>query len=64
MVATDFGNRALGGGPDSRTLPNAQDVGEVARVIAEALLTRKGDVYTRPGAETTAIGHIEELARR
>ncbi|HEX9103428.1 MAG TPA: short-chain dehydrogenase, partial [Polyangia bacterium] len=63
VVATDFGNKALGGGPDSRALPGAQDVGEVARVIADALLTRNGDVYTRPGAEKVAIGHLEELAR-
>ena len=63
VVATDFGNHALGGGPDSRTLPGAQDVGEVARVIADALLTRNGDVYTREGAERVAIGHIEQLAK-
>ncbi|HEY2747190.1 MAG TPA: SDR family NAD(P)-dependent oxidoreductase [Polyangia bacterium] len=63
VVATDFGNRALGGGPDSRALPNAQDVGEVARVIADALLTRNGDVYTRPGMEKMALGHIEQLAK-
>ena len=63
VVATDFGNKALGGGPDSRSLPGAQDVGEVARVIADALLARSGDVYTRPGAEKVAIGHLEQLAR-
>ena len=63
VVATDFGSKALGGGPDSRALPNAQDVGEVARVIADALLSRSGDVYTRPGAEKVAIGHLAELAR-
>ncbi len=63
VVATDFGNRALGGGPDSRALPGAQDVGEVARVIADALLSRNGDVYTRPGAEKVAIGHLEQLAK-
>ncbi|MCA1665601.1 MAG: SDR family NAD(P)-dependent oxidoreductase, partial [Myxococcales bacterium] len=62
VVATDFGNKALGGGPDSRALPGAQEVGEVARVIADALLTRNGDVYTRPGAEKVALGHIEQLA--
>ena len=63
VVATDFGNHALGGGPDSRVLPGAQDVDEVARVIADALLTRNGDVYTRPGMEKMAIAHLEELAR-
>ena len=63
VVATDFGNHALGGGPDSRSLPFAQDAGEVARVIAEALLTRNGDVYTREGGERQAIGHLEALAK-
>jgi short-subunit dehydrogenase len=50
VVATDFGNNALHGGPDSRTLPNAQSVEEVAAVIASVIQTRKADVYTRPGA--------------
>ncbi|HEX6837385.1 MAG TPA: SDR family NAD(P)-dependent oxidoreductase [Polyangia bacterium] len=63
VVATDFGNHALGGGPDSRALPNAQDVGEVARVIADGLLSRHGDLYTRPGAEKVPLGHIEQLAK-
>ncbi len=63
VVATDFGNHALGGGPDSRTLPGAQDVGEVARVIADGLLTRNGDLYTREGAERVGIGHLEQLAK-
>jgi NADP-dependent 3-hydroxy acid dehydrogenase YdfG len=62
VVATDFGNRALGGGPDSRALPGAQDVGEVARVIADALLVRNGDVYTRPGAVEVVIKHLTQLA--
>ncbi|MGZ3405310.1 MAG: SDR family oxidoreductase [Polyangia bacterium] len=63
VVATDFGNNALGGGPDSRSLPGAQPVDEVARVIADALLTRNGDVYTREGAVKVALGHVEALAR-
>lgn len=63
VVATDFGNHALGGGPDSRSLPNAQDAGEVARVIADGLLSRNGDLYTRPGAEKMALGHLEQLAK-
>ena len=50
VVATDFGNNASHGGPDSRTLPNAQSVEEVAAVIASVIETRKADVYTRPEA--------------
>jgi short-subunit dehydrogenase len=48
VVATDFGNHASHGGPDSRTLPNAQSVEEVANAIASVIETRKADVYTRP----------------
>ena len=51
VVATDFGNRARHGGPDSRGLPGAQPVGEVAEVIASVIETRRADVYTRPGAQ-------------
>jgi NAD(P)-dependent dehydrogenase (short-subunit alcohol dehydrogenase family) len=62
VVATDFGNNALGGGPDSRALPGAQDVVEVARIIADAMLTRNGDVYTRPNAVEVVVGHLQKLA--
>ena len=47
-VATDFGNNALHGGMDSRALPGAQDVEEVAAVIAGAIESRCAEVYTRP----------------
>lgn len=50
IVATEFGVNALGGGPDSRTLPTAQDVREVAEVIARVIETRAEDVYTFDGA--------------
>jgi len=63
VVATNFGNNALGGGPDSRALPNAQDVNEAARAIADGLLVRNGDLFTRPGGDKIAIGHIEGLAK-
>jgi short-subunit dehydrogenase len=55
VVATDFGNNALGGGPDSRTLPNAQSVESVAEVIADVIQSRKADVYTFPGAQETVV---------
>lgn len=48
VVATDFGKAALHGGPDSRALPGAQPVDEVARVIADAIETPRAEVYTRP----------------
>jgi NAD(P)-dependent dehydrogenase (short-subunit alcohol dehydrogenase family) len=48
VVATPFGANALHGGPDSSTLPNAQPVGEVAKVIADLIEHPRAEVYTRP----------------
>jgi len=48
VVATDFGKNALHGGPDSRALPMAQPVGEVATVIADLIEHPRPEVYTRP----------------
>lgn len=47
VVATGFGLNALHGGPDSRTLPGAQDADEVARLIVELMKSPSADVYTR-----------------
>jgi NAD(P)-dependent dehydrogenase (short-subunit alcohol dehydrogenase family) len=63
VVATDFGNSAIGGGPDSRTLPGAQDVAEVARIIADALPKRAGDVYTRPEQGERVLEYLRGLAK-
>ena len=51
VVSTDFGRNALHGGPDSRSLPNAQTAEEAAAVIADVIETRRPDVYTRSGAQ-------------
>lgn len=51
VVFTDFGSNAMHGGPDSRSLPGGQDVGDVATVIADAVDSRAPDVYTRPGSQ-------------
>jgi NADP-dependent 3-hydroxy acid dehydrogenase YdfG len=48
VVATPFGTNALHGGPDSRSLPNSQPVGEVATVIADLIEHPRAEVYTRP----------------
>jgi NAD(P)-dependent dehydrogenase (short-subunit alcohol dehydrogenase family) len=56
VVATDFGLNALHGGVDNRKLPNAQPVGEVASVIADAIETPRAEIYTRP--------QLKELAAR
>ena len=50
VVATDFGNHALHGGPDSRAFAGSQTAEEVAAVILSVIETPKADVYTRPGA--------------
>ncbi len=64
VVATDFGLSAIGGGPDSRQLPGAQDVGEVARVVADGMLAGPVDVYTRPDGLDTAVGYLARLGGR
>jgi short-subunit dehydrogenase len=64
VVKTDFGKSAVGGGPDSRTLPGGQEAHEVAKVIADAALTKNGDVYTQPGALDRVVGYVRELAER
>jgi NADP-dependent 3-hydroxy acid dehydrogenase YdfG len=51
VVATDFGLSAKHGGPDSRTLPGAQPVGEVAEAIAAVIESRRADAYTQPHAQ-------------
>ncbi len=48
VVATPFGANALHGGPDSRTMPSAQPVGEVAQAIANLIERPRAELYTRP----------------
>lgn len=61
VVATDFGANALHGGPDSRTLPEAQPVEEVAAVLAWAIAERREDVYTRPGMRQRVLDHFARV---
>ena len=63
VVATEFGKNAIGGGPDSRTLPGAQSVEEVARVIAHGLFSGPLDVYTRSEGIEPVLQHLRGLAR-
>jgi NAD(P)-dependent dehydrogenase (short-subunit alcohol dehydrogenase family) len=51
VVRTDFGLKALHGGPDSRQLPDSQSAEEVAAVIAGVIESRAADVYTRKGVQ-------------
>lgn len=58
VVATEFGVHAEHGGPDSRQLPNAQPVEEVAEVIAELIKRPRPEVYTRPGMQQTVADYF------
>jgi NAD(P)-dependent dehydrogenase (short-subunit alcohol dehydrogenase family) len=64
VVATEFGVHALGGGMDSRKLPNAQPVEEVAEVIADVIEHPRADVYTRPGMRDWVVSYFsaEDMA--
>jgi NAD(P)-dependent dehydrogenase (short-subunit alcohol dehydrogenase family) len=64
VVATEFGVRALGGGPDSRTLPGAQPVDEVAEVIAELIEHPRAEAYTRLGFRQQVVDYFaaEDMA--
>jgi NAD(P)-dependent dehydrogenase (short-subunit alcohol dehydrogenase family) len=64
VVATDFGANAVFGGPDSRTLPGAQPVDEVARIVADAMRGGPADVYTRADGLDHALGYLRGLAAR
>jgi NAD(P)-dependent dehydrogenase (short-subunit alcohol dehydrogenase family) len=63
VVATEFGNKALGGGMDSRAIPGAQPADEVAAVIADAIEQRREDVYTRPEYQQAVLRYYEGLGR-
>lgn len=61
VVTTDFGVRALHGGADSRSLPNAQSADEVAAVIAGVIDSRLPDVYTRAGSHDRVVQYYDSL---
>jgi hypothetical protein len=48
VVVTGFGVNAPGGGADSRTMPGAQPIDEIAQVIVEAIEHPVDEVDTRP----------------
>lgn len=57
VVRTEFGLKAMHGGPDSRQLPNSQSAEEVAPVIAAVIESGAPDVYTLPGAHDRIAGY-------
>jgi NAD(P)-dependent dehydrogenase (short-subunit alcohol dehydrogenase family) len=64
VVATEFGLRALHGGPDSRQLPGAQSAEEVAAVLVSVIERPRADVYTRPQAKQLVLAYYgaEDMA--
>jgi short-subunit dehydrogenase len=48
VVATEFGNNALGGGPDSRVLPGAQSVEDATKAILDVIEHPRAEAYTQP----------------
>ena len=58
VVATEFGVHALGGGPDSRTLPGSQPVEEVAETIAAVIERPRADTYTQPGHRQMVVDYF------
>jgi len=62
VVGTDFGKNAIGGGPDSRSIPGGQSVEDVARIIADGLFQGPLDLYTRPESLEVVLGHLRGLA--
>jgi NADP-dependent 3-hydroxy acid dehydrogenase YdfG len=61
VVYTEFGNNAVYGGPDSRSLPAGQDAAAVAAVITRVLETRRPDVYTRAGARALVANYYASI---
>lgn len=57
VVATEFGVNARGGGMDSRAIPGAQPVDEVAAVLLDVIEHPRADAYTRPGARETIAAY-------
>ena len=63
VVATDFGANAAHGGPDSRGIPGAQDVTEVAHVLADLIGMPRDDVYSRTGHRSMMLEYLEALGQ-
>lgn len=60
VVATPFGRNAIDSQVDSYKIPGAQDVNEVAELIAE-MVENPGmsvDMYSRPAYKTNVINYL------
>lgn len=62
IVATGFGLNALGGGPDSRQLPGAQPVEEVADALLELIEHPRAESYSRPQMKDEVERYFRDVA--
>jgi short-subunit dehydrogenase len=62
VVATEFGNNALGGGPDSRVLPGAQSVEDATKVILDVIEHPRPEAYTQPSAQADVERYYRDVA--
>jgi NAD(P)-dependent dehydrogenase (short-subunit alcohol dehydrogenase family) len=58
VVATEFGLNAKHGGVDSRQVPGGQTAEEVAVIMADAIESRRVDVYTPAHAQQLVLGYF------
>jgi len=61
VVATAFGDNALGGGPDSRGLPGAQRVEDVATVILDSIERPRAEVYTQAATQAQVERYYQDV---
>ncbi|MFP2964124.1 SDR family oxidoreductase [Myxococcus sp. 1LA] len=61
VVATPFGDNALGGGPDSRALPGAQPVEDAAKVILDVIEHPRPEVYTQAATQAQVERYYRDV---
>ncbi|WP_141590019.1 SDR family oxidoreductase [Myxococcus sp. AB056] len=61
VVATAFGDNALGGGPDSRGLPGAQRVEDAATVILDSIERPRAEVYTQAATQAQVERYYQDV---
>ncbi|QDE69197.1 short-chain dehydrogenase [Myxococcus xanthus] len=61
VVATAFGDNALGGGPDSRVLPGAQRVEDAAKVILDVIEHPRPEVYTQTATQAQVERYYQDV---
>ena len=62
IVATEFGNNALGGGPDSRVLPGAQSVEDATKVIVDVIEHPRPEAYTNPATQAEVERYYRDVS--